>query len=166
MVGQILDMVEAAPAATPYTFLGARLLETHSLSDYEKCDMLRKMEQMGGHKPSKLLANMMEFCPAGLEQPLPFHYLFTQRLPQALRTQLGEVEPGNPRARWQLERTNCGLLTPLLRPPSPLFQAQRQWRPAVGACAAVRGGGKATAAKVASIAEQPQHGQRQTTLGF
>ncbi len=34
MVGQILDLVEAAPAATPYTFLRARLLETHSLSDY------------------------------------------------------------------------------------------------------------------------------------
>ncbi len=42
MVGQILDLVEAAPAATPYTFLRARLLETHSLSDYEKWDMLQK----------------------------------------------------------------------------------------------------------------------------
>jgi hypothetical protein len=88
MVGQILDLVEAAPAATPYTFLRTRLLETHSLSDYEKWDMLPKTELMGGRKPSKLLADMMEFCPAGLEQSLPFHYLFTQRLPQALRTQL------------------------------------------------------------------------------
>ncbi len=70
-VGQILDIMEAAPAATPYTFLGARLLETHSLSDYEKWDMLQKMEQMGGHKPSKLLANMMEFCPTAV--PLPFY---------------------------------------------------------------------------------------------
>jgi hypothetical protein len=34
MFGQILDLVEAAPAATPYTFLWARLLETYSLSDY------------------------------------------------------------------------------------------------------------------------------------
>jgi hypothetical protein len=34
MVGQILDLVEATPAVTPYTFLRARLLETHSLSDY------------------------------------------------------------------------------------------------------------------------------------
>jgi hypothetical protein len=58
--------------------------------------MLQKTEQMGGRKPSKLLVDMMEFCPAGLEQSLPFHYLFTQRLPQALRTQLGEVEPGDP----------------------------------------------------------------------
>jgi hypothetical protein len=36
MVGQILDLVEAAPEATPYTFLKARILETHQLSDYEK----------------------------------------------------------------------------------------------------------------------------------
>jgi hypothetical protein len=80
--------------ATPYTFLRARLLETHSLSESEKWDMLQKMEQMGGRKPSKLLADMMEFCPTGLEQSLPFHYLFTQRLQQDLRTQLEEVEPG------------------------------------------------------------------------
>jgi hypothetical protein len=53
---------------------------------------------MGGHKPSKLLADMMEFYLAGLDQSLPFHYLFTQRLPQALRRQLGEAEPGDLRA--------------------------------------------------------------------
>jgi hypothetical protein len=29
MVGQILDLVEAAPEAAPYTFLKARILETH-----------------------------------------------------------------------------------------------------------------------------------------
>jgi hypothetical protein len=60
MVGQIMDLVEVAPAATPYSFLRARLLETHSLSNYEKWDMLQKTEQMGGSKPSKLLADMME----------------------------------------------------------------------------------------------------------
>ena len=98
MVGQILDLVEEAPADTPYTFLKARILETHQLSDYEKFDMLVKMEPMGGRKPSQLLAAMMEFCPAGMEKTLPFHYFFTQRLPQALRTQLGEVEHGDPRA--------------------------------------------------------------------
>ncbi len=52
LVGQILGLVEAALAATPYTFLRTRLLETHSLSDFEKWDMLKKTEQMGGRKPS------------------------------------------------------------------------------------------------------------------
>jgi hypothetical protein len=98
MVGQILDLVEAAPEATPYTFLKARILETHQLSDYEMFDMLVKMEPLGNLKPSQLLAAMMEFCPAGMEKTLPFHYYFTQRLPAALQTQLGEVDHGDPRA--------------------------------------------------------------------
>jgi hypothetical protein len=33
-----------------------------------------------------------------MEKTLPFHYYFTQRLPPALRTQLGKVEHGDPRA--------------------------------------------------------------------
>jgi hypothetical protein len=65
-VGQILDLVEAAPEATPYTYLKVRILETHQLSDYEKWDMLVKMEPMGSHKPSQLLATMMEYCPPEL----------------------------------------------------------------------------------------------------
>ncbi len=90
--------MEAAPEATPYTFLKSRILETHQLSDYEKFDMLVKMEPMGCRKPSQLLAAMMEFCPAGKEKTLPFHYYFTQQLPPALRTQLGKVEHGDLRA--------------------------------------------------------------------
>ena len=141
MVGQILDLVEVAPAATPYTFLRTRLLETHSLSDYEKWDMLQKTEQMGGRKPSKLLADMMEFCPAGLEQSLPFHYLFTQRLPQALRTQLGEVEPGNPRAL----AARADKLWAVHAPTASAVAAVSSTEAADaggGACAAIRGGGK------------------------
>ena len=141
MVGQILDIVEAAPAATPYTFLKARLLETHQLSDYEKWDTLVKMEPMGGRKPSKLLADMMEYCPAGLETTLPFHYLFTQRLPQALRTQLGEVEPGDPRALaaradklWAVHASPSASVAAV----SPEESADGS----NGACAAIRGGGK------------------------
>ena len=141
MVGQILDLVEAAPAATPYTFLRTRLLETHSLSDYEKWDMLQKTEQMGGRKPSKLLADMMKFCPAGLEQSLPFHYLFTQRLPQALRTQLGEVEPGDPRAL----ATRADKLWAVHAPTTSAVAAVSSTEAADaggGACAAIRRGGK------------------------
>ncbi len=41
---------------------------------------------------------MLEFCPLVMEKHLSFHYYFMQRLPQALRTQLGEVQPGDPRA--------------------------------------------------------------------
>jgi hypothetical protein len=141
MVSQILDLVEAAPEATPYTFLRARFLEMHSLSDYEKWDMLQKTEQMGGRKPSKLLADMMEFCPTGLEQSLPFYYLFTQRLPQALRTQLGEVEPGDPRAL----AARADKLWVVHAPTASAVAAVSSSEVAEvggGACAAIRGGGK------------------------
>jgi hypothetical protein len=60
--------------------------------------MLVKMEPMGGWKPSQLLHAMLEFCLLGMERHLSFHYFFMQRLPQALRTQLGEVQPDDPRA--------------------------------------------------------------------
>jgi hypothetical protein len=32
-----------------------------------------------------------------MEKHLSFHYLYMQQLPQALWTQLGEVQPGDPR---------------------------------------------------------------------
>ncbi len=60
--------------------------------------MLSKMELMGGRKPSQLRHAMLEFCPVGMEKHLSFHYFFMQRLPQALRTQLGEVQPSDLRA--------------------------------------------------------------------
>jgi hypothetical protein len=138
MVGQILDLVEAAPAATPYTFLRARLLETHSLSDYKKWDMLQKTKQMGGRKPSKLLADMMEFCPAGLEQSLPFHYLFTQRLPQALRAQL---EPGDPRALAARADKLWAVHAPTASAVAAVSSSEAA-EAGGGACAAIRGGGK------------------------
>jgi hypothetical protein len=60
--------------------------------------MLTKMEPMKGRKPSQLLHTMLEYCPVGMEKHLSFHYFFMQRLPQALRTKLGEVQPGDLRA--------------------------------------------------------------------
>ena len=81
-----------------------------------------KMEPMGGRKPSQLLHAMLEFCLLGMERHLSFHYFFMQRLPQSLRTQLGEVQPGDPRA----EQTACGLSTLPRRPgPSPSPTARR-----------------------------------------
>ncbi len=85
------------PAAGLYKHFKNQLLEVHQLSDYKKFNVLIKMETMGGRKPSQLLHAMLEFCPVGMEKHLSFHYLYMQQLPQALRTQLGEVQPGDPR---------------------------------------------------------------------
>jgi hypothetical protein len=45
-----------------------------------------------------LLANMLAFCPSGMEQTIMFQYMLLQRLPVTLRTLLGEQEPGDIRS--------------------------------------------------------------------
>jgi hypothetical protein len=114
-VSQVIDMVETLPDVGQYEYFKTQLLDIHQLSEYEKFDMLVKMEPMGGQKPSQLLHAMLEFCPLGMERLLSFHYFFMQRLPQALRTQLGEDQPGDPRALavrndrlWSVHSTKAG----------------------------------------------------------
>jgi hypothetical protein len=61
------------------------------LSDPEKMDALFQLGLLGDLKPSQLLASMLSVCPSGMELQPVFQYLFLQRLPQMLRTLLGEV---------------------------------------------------------------------------
>jgi hypothetical protein len=139
MVSQVLDVVEALPAAGQYEFFKNELLNIHQLSDYEKFDALVKMEPMGGRKPSQLLHAMLEFCPLGMERHLSFHYFFMQRLPQTLRTQLGEVQPGDPRALavradrlWSVHSTKAA---------GTVAVADGQEDPPAASIAAVKGAG-------------------------
>jgi hypothetical protein len=99
VVAGVLDVVEAAMRDDePYDTLKERLLETHELSNFEKLDVLFKVERLGGRKPSQLLQEMLQVCPEGEETGLFFHYMFLQRLPPHLKAMLGEVEEGDPRA--------------------------------------------------------------------
>jgi hypothetical protein len=86
--------VNNIPEDFPYDTLKSRLLESHTLSDHEKLEILYKSEPLGGWKPSQMLASMLAYCPAGMEQTIIFQFLFLQRLPVTLRTLLGEQEPG------------------------------------------------------------------------
>jgi hypothetical protein len=72
--------------------------ETQTLSDHEKLEILYKSELLGGRKPSQMLASMLAYCPAGMEQTIMFQFLFLLRLPVTLRTLLGEQEPGDIRS--------------------------------------------------------------------
>ncbi len=94
----MIDLVDTLPTENQYEYFKTQLLDIHQLSDYEKFDLLSKMEPMGGRKPSQLLHAMLEFYLVGMEKHLSFHYFVMQRLPQALRTQLGEVQPGDTQA--------------------------------------------------------------------
>ena len=95
MVYQVIDLVDTLPVKNQYKYFKTQLLDIHQLSDYEKFDLVTKMEPMGARKPSQLLQAMQDFFPVGMEKHLSFYYFFMQRLPQAIRTQLGEVKPGN-----------------------------------------------------------------------
>jgi hypothetical protein len=95
---QVMEVVDNVPEDFPYDTLKSRLLETRTLSDHEKLEILYKSEPMGGQKPSQMLASMLAYCPAGMEQTIMFQFLFLQRLPVTLRTLLGELEPGDIRS--------------------------------------------------------------------
>ncbi len=97
-LSQVMDIIKAIPAINPYEVLKLRLLEAHLLSDQEKMDALFQLGPLGDRKPSQLLASMLSVCPSGLELQPIFQYLFLQRLPQTLRTLLGEQECGDIRA--------------------------------------------------------------------
>jgi hypothetical protein len=98
VLDQVMDVVANIPEDFPYDTLKARLLETHTLSDLEKLDVLFRTEPLGGRKPSQLLATMLASCPAGQEQTVMFQYMFLQRLPCTLRTLLGEQDAGDIRS--------------------------------------------------------------------
>ncbi len=60
---QVMDVVDNVPQDFPYNMLKARLLETHTLSDHEKKDVLFKSEPLCGQKQSQMLASMLAYCP-------------------------------------------------------------------------------------------------------
>ncbi len=97
-LSQVMDIIKNIPAINPYEVLKLRLLEAHVLSDQEKMDALFQLGPLGDRKPSQLLASMLSVCPSGMELQLVFQYLFLQRLPQTLRTLLGEQECGDIRS--------------------------------------------------------------------
>jgi hypothetical protein len=90
--------------------LKARLLETHTLSNQEKMDILFKFEPLGGRKLSQMLANMLTYCPSGMAQSIMFQFMFLQHLPVTILTLLGNRSLVTSEA-WQPEQTSCGPLT-------------------------------------------------------
>jgi len=52
MVSQVIDLMDTLPEVNQYEFFKSQILDIHELSDYEKFDMLTKMEPMGDRKPS------------------------------------------------------------------------------------------------------------------
>jgi hypothetical protein len=81
-----------------YANLRTSLLASHSLSNYQKMERMMKLPPLGDRKPSVMLAEMLEFCPAGESTTAIFTYLFLQRLPREIRVLLSEDDPADVRA--------------------------------------------------------------------
>jgi hypothetical protein len=64
----IMDIIEVTPAEQPYETLKEQLLFHYQMSEYEKLDKLFTMPDLGGRKPSAMLATMLEVCPHGEER--------------------------------------------------------------------------------------------------
>jgi hypothetical protein len=145
VLADILDAIdEAGQSAQPYTELKARLLETHVLSDFERLEILFKMEPLGGRKPSQLLNAMIQYCPDGKEKDIFFHFLFMQRLPLALRAMLGDAQPGDPRA-LAARADRLLALNPL--PASPIAVVEDASDGTVAAVNSQRGGSRGRGGK-------------------
>jgi hypothetical protein len=78
--------------------LKAALLTSHTMSDYQRVELLSRVEPLGGRKPSNLLAVMLELCPRGHETSPFFGYLFLQRLPREIPVLLAGEDVADMRA--------------------------------------------------------------------
>ncbi len=81
-----------------YDNLRTSLLASHTLSNYQKMERMMRLPPLGDQKPSVMLAEMLEFCPAGELSTAVFAYLFLQRLPREIRILLSKDYPADMRA--------------------------------------------------------------------
>ncbi len=65
-------------------------MASHSLLNYQKMERVMRLPPLGDRKPSVLLAEMLEFCPAGESSTAVFAFLFLQCLPREIRVLLSE----------------------------------------------------------------------------
>jgi hypothetical protein len=72
-------------------------MASHSMSNYQKMERMIQLPPLGDCKPSVMLAEMLEFCPAGESSTAVFAFLFLQRLPREIWVLLSQDDPANMR---------------------------------------------------------------------
>jgi hypothetical protein len=88
---QIDDILEMDPLPRDVFYrVRDRLVASHSLDDFQRLELLEELPPLGGQKPSALLAEMRQLCPAGEEDGLFFRSAFLKRLPREVRMHLAE----------------------------------------------------------------------------
>jgi hypothetical protein len=89
-VRAIADLVGKPVPEDAYTQVKRRLLATHALTEFQRLEKLLQLQQLGAQRPSELLADMLQLCPAGESSTKLFRMLFLQRMPRELRIILAE----------------------------------------------------------------------------
>ena len=92
-VRSVADLVAAVPPPPDaYHQLRHRLLAGHRLTEFQRMEKLLQVQPLGAQRPTELLADMVQLCPAGEAGTKLFRMLFLQRLPKDLRIILAEDE--------------------------------------------------------------------------
>ena len=92
---KVVHLVVTPDPLQPYNKLKEALLASHQLTDFQRVELLHAMEPLGGRKPSELLADMWELCPANQHENIFFAMLFLQRLPRDIRVLLTHEDHGD-----------------------------------------------------------------------
>jgi len=88
LVDDIICMDPTPPDA--YEILRERLLSLYARGERERYAKFRQIADLGGRRPSELLAEMRALYPKGEENSNAFRYEFFYRLPEDIRAYLGE----------------------------------------------------------------------------
>ena len=92
---KVVHLVVTPDITQPYSKLKKALLASHLLTDFQRVELILAMEPLGSRKPSELLADMWEVCPADKHNSKFFAALFLQRLPSNIRVLLTHDDHSN-----------------------------------------------------------------------
>ena len=98
VAAQILDLIRAPPAQTPYEVLKNRLITLYSLNDYWRFQALVSLPLSGDQKPSRLMNMMLVLLPDDYKPDFILWGLFLRRLPTEVWSHLLQEKISDPRA--------------------------------------------------------------------
>ena len=87
-IDNVVDLIRNPSATDPYGILRARLLQTHSLTDYARCESIMSLPLSGDMLPSALLSKMRALLPIEHQDCLFLRYAFLKQLPADVRSHL------------------------------------------------------------------------------
>ena len=89
-IDNVVDIIRNPPAADPYGVLRSRLLQTHSLTDYARCESIMSLPLSGDMLPSALLSRMRALLPSEHQECLFLRQAAFLSTPKCVSELLGE----------------------------------------------------------------------------